>query len=129
MQEAAETAGLRRVLVVDDEEPIRSVISTVLQEEGYRVAATTGGDAVCIATNDPPDVIILDIMMPIMDGPEVRRRLLAHPRTANVPVVVMTAAGDATSWAARLGAVGALQKPFDIVQLIDLVEKALQTAG
>ena len=65
-----------------------------------------------------------------MEGPEVAwPENRATTPAANVPVVVMTAAGDATSWAARLGAVGALQKPFDIVQLIDLVEMALQTAG
>jgi two-component system chemotaxis response regulator CheY len=126
MQGAAEASRLRRVLVIDDEEPIRSVVCTVLQEEGYCVAAATAGEALGLATSEPPDVIILDIMMPIIDGPELRRRLLAHPRTASVPVVVMTAAGDAMSWAVKLGAVGALQKPFDIVQLIDLVEKAVQ---
>jgi CheY-like chemotaxis protein len=129
MQVTVEASRLRRVLVVDDEEPIRSVVSTVLQEEGYCVATASAGEALGMATDEPPDVIILDIMMPVIDGPELRRRLLAHPRTARVPVVVMTAAGDARAWASKLGAVGALQKPFDIVQLIDLVEKAVQAAG
>jgi CheY-like chemotaxis protein len=126
---APEASALHRVLVVDDEALIREVVATVLQEEGYQVVAASDREALRMATADPPDLIILDIMMPVMDGPELRRRLLDHPQTAKVPVVVMTASGDASAWAAKLGAVGALQKPFDIMQLIDLVDKAVRLAS
>ena len=70
-----------------------------------------------------PDLVLLDVMMPIMDGPEIRRRLLQNPRTAEIPVVVMTAAGDAARWATQLGAAGSLQKPFDLLHLVELVDR------
>jgi CheY-like chemotaxis protein len=128
-QGVPEASALHRVLVVDDEAPIREVVATVLQEEGYQVVVASDQEALRMATADPPDLIILDIMMPVMDGPELRRCLLDHPQTAKVPVVVMTASGDASAWAAKLGAVGALPKPFDIMQLIDLVDKAVRLAS
>jgi CheY-like chemotaxis protein len=112
-----------RVLIIDDEEPIRLVVSSVLEYEGYAVDAAANGEALRLAAAHPPDLVLLDIMMPIMDGPEVRRRLRQDPRTADVPVVVMTAAGDATVWARRLDAAGALQKPFDLDNLLDLVQR------
>ena len=113
------------VLIIDDEGPIRVVVSTVLEEQGYSVSTAADGDALRIADAQPPDLILLDIMMSVIEGTEIRRRLLENPRTATIPVVVMTSAGDALGWARRLGAVGALQKPFDINQLISLVEKVI----
>lgn len=116
------------VLVVDDEEPIRVVVSTILEEEGYQVRAASDGEALRLAAQQPPDLVLLDIMMPVMDGPEVRRKLLQDPATAEVPVVIMTAAGDAAGWARKLNAVGALQKPFDLDQLIHAVEQVVGRA-
>lgn len=114
----------RRVLVVDDEDAIRTVVSAILEDEGYEVRAAMDGEALAIASSEPcPDLVLLDIMMPIMDGPEMRRRLLQDPRTAEIPVVVMTAAGDAARWATQLGAAGSIQKPFDIDQLLELVDR------
>jgi two-component system, chemotaxis family, chemotaxis protein CheY len=125
---AKDGTKMRRVLVVDDEEPIRLVVSAILEEEGYLVEVGTNGEALAMAATQPPDLVLLDIMMPVMDGPEVRRHLLEDPRTADIPVVVMTAAGDAAGWARRLGAAGALAKPFDMDQLIDLVERVVGSA-
>ena len=113
--------------MVDDEEPIR-VVSTILEEEGYQVRAASDGEALQLAAKEPPDLVLLGIMMPLMDGPEVRRQLLQDPATAGVPVVVMTAAGDAAGWARKLDAVGALQKPFDLDQLIRTVEQVVGRA-
>ena len=115
---------VRRVLIVDDEDAIRDVLSAILEDEGYHVQAATDGEALSIADGEPrPDLVLLDVMMPVMDGPEVRRRLLQNPRTAEIPVVVMTAAGDAARWATQLGAAGSLQKPFDLLQLVELVDR------
>ncbi|MGH2411024.1 MAG: response regulator, partial [Chloroflexota bacterium] len=102
----------RRVLVVDDEDAICDTVATILEDEGYTVATAVNGAALKVAADSSPDVILLDIMMPLMDGPEVYRRLHLDQRTASIPVVVMTAAGNADSWARKLGATAALQKPF-----------------
>ena len=115
---------VRRVLIVDDEDAICSVLSEILEDEGYHVQAATDDEALSIAAGEPhPDLVLLDIMMPVMDGPEIRRRLLQDPRTAEIPVVVMTAAGDAARWATQLGAAGSLQKPFDLLHLVELVDR------
>lgn len=116
--------SVRRVLIVDDEDAIRSVLSAILEDEGYHVQAATDGEALSIAAGEPhPDLLLLDVMMPVMNGPEIRRRLLQNPRTAEIPVVVMTAAEDAARWATQRGAAGSLQKPFDLLHLVELVDR------
>src|SRR6185437_5090579 len=99
IMESVDTVRQRRVLVVDDEDAICDTVATILEDEGYSVATAVNGAALKVAADSPPDVILLDIMMPLMDGPEVYRRLHLDPRTASIPVVVMTAAGNAHSWA------------------------------
>jgi len=123
--ESAGTARQRRVLVVDDEDAICDTVAIILEDEGYSVATAVNGAALKVAADSPPDVILLDIMMPLMDGPELYRRLHLDPRTASIPVVVMTAAGNAHAWARKLGAVAALQKPFGLDALIDTVARAI----
>lgn len=124
--ESAGTTPQRRVLVVDDEDAICDTVATILEDEGYSVTTAVNGEALKAAADAPPDVIILDIMMPLMDGPEVYRRLHLDPRTASIPVVVMTAAGNAQSWARKLGATAALQKPFALNTLITTVARAIE---
>lgn len=113
--------------MVDDEEPICAVVATILEDEGYEVETAVDGEALAIADRHLPDLVILDIMMPLMDGPEVHQRLQANPRTAHIPVVVMTAAGDAAVWARQLGAVGSISKPFDMHHLIAVVASAMES--
>ncbi|HXT34788.1 MAG TPA: response regulator [Chloroflexota bacterium] len=124
--ESVDTVRQRRVLVVDDEDAICDTVATILEDEGYSVATAVNGAALKVAADSPPDVILLDIMMPLMDGPEVYRRLHLDPRTASIPVVVMTAAGNAHSWARKLGATAAIQKPFALDTLIDTVARAIE---
>ncbi len=80
-----------RVLVVEDDFAIAGVLADVLEDEGYAVAVSDDGEALALALADPPELILLDAMMPRMDGPEVCRRLRADPRTREVPVVFVTA--------------------------------------
>ena len=85
--------SMRQVLVVDDHEDARRLIRRILQSKGdFRLReAESGAAALAMAIEDPPDAIVLDLMMPEMDGFELLERLRSHPQTATVPVVVVTA--------------------------------------
>ncbi len=117
---ASEAAvGGRRVLIVEDEAGIAEVLADLLGDEGYETAVSVDGAALAEAADAPPALILLDVMMPGMDGPEVCRRLKADPRTARVPVLFL---------AARLGDCaheGLLGKPFDVDELLAAVRQHL----
>ena len=83
------------VMVVDDDDDIRETLAGLLEEEGYRVAAFPTGLEAFKALKDGlgPRVILLDLMMPVMDGAEFRRAQLADPKLADIPVILITAAG------------------------------------
>jgi len=110
-----------QVLIIDDESDIREVAQMGLELiAGWRVTtASNGEDGVAQASTARPDAIILDVMMPGVDGPETLRRLKADPKTAVVPVVFMTARTQAADveWLEGLGANGVIPKPFDPVTL------------
>ena len=114
----------QRILVVDDERAIVELVGALLQDEGYRVITELDSRrAFEMATEDPPDLILLDMRMPLMDGWEFARQLAAG-RSA-VPIVVMTAAQHAREWADEIGAAGFVGKPFEIDRLIDEVARVL----
>jgi CheY-like chemotaxis protein len=117
--------GARRVLIVDDAEDIRNSVAEVLESEGYFVScAGNGHDALQALTSaEPlPDLILLDLMMPDMDGREFRARQLAHVQLAGIPVVLMSAGGNLKAQAEALRAQGYLRKPFrDIDQIVETV--------
>ena len=115
-----------RVLIVDDEPDIRATVSAMLEIEGYDVAeAANGADALAVVEADPPDVILLDMRMPVLDAwgfaAQLRRR--GH----EVPIVVKTAASDAARWASEIAAPAFVAKPFGIDDLITAVKSARQT--
>jgi CheY-like chemotaxis protein len=113
---------MTRILVIDDEESILDVIRRILEWNGYEVvAADDGSRGFATAQRQSPDAIILDLMMPIMDGFQVLEALRTHERTANVPVVVLTAmqAEGLEDRCHELGAKGYLQKPFEPDQLLE----------
>jgi CheY-like chemotaxis protein len=85
------------ILVVDDDHAIRESLSELLEDEGYHVAKATNGQEALevLARVGPPCVILLDLMMPVMDGYEFMGRKTADPALASIPVVVITAAGVA----------------------------------
>jgi CheY-like chemotaxis protein len=118
-----------KVLIVDDEEDIRKVASLALSRLGGMevVEASSGPDGIAAASSRQPDAILLDVMMPGMDGPAVLLRLKADPKTAPIPVVFLTAKAM-TSEVARLrdlGAAGVLTKPFDPVSLAGQIRAIL----
>lgn len=119
----------KRVLIVDDEDDIREVAQLSLEmTAGWEVlAASSGGEGVRLARAERPDAILLDVMMPEMDGPATFERLQADPETRSIPVVLLTAkvqAGDQRRLA-ELGVDGVLSKPFDPMQLAADVARVL----
>lgn len=110
-----------RVLVVDDADDVREVLDLLLRANGFDVVLAEGGEAgLQIARVDPVDVILLDVMMPGMDGFEVCRELKATPATASLPVILLTARDDmqARAEGMRLGVSEFLAKPVDHEELL-----------
>jgi two-component system, OmpR family, alkaline phosphatase synthesis response regulator PhoP len=103
------------VLVVDDERDILELVKYNLDKEGYQVTVvTTGEDALLATRSRMPDIIVLDLMLPGVDGLEVCRRLKADPKTRGIPIVMLTAKGDEADVVAglELGAADYVTKPF-----------------
>jgi len=106
------------VLVVDDDPDILEAICDILEVEGYRVArARHGGEALARVDAERPALILLDLMMPVMDGLSFARELRARPADSDVPIVVISADGNRQR-AEPVGAAGYLAKPFDIDSLL-----------
>lgn len=121
LKEKPKTPDRERILVVEDEEDILELIRYNLTREGYRVSsATSGEDGLRAALRDKPDLVVLDIMLPGIDGIEVCRRLKADPQTRYIPVVMVTAKGDEADVVTglELGADDYLTKPFSPKVLI-----------
>jgi CheY-like chemotaxis protein len=108
-------AGLT-VLVVEDNRILREGLAVVLREEGCTVAlAADGKEALaCLRSQPPPAVVLLDMMMPVVDGWQFLKERRQTPALASVPVLIMTGLGIANAeWAASLGAAGLLRKPVE----------------
>jgi two-component system chemotaxis response regulator CheY len=111
----------RPILVVDDDPSIRALVVEVLTDDGYAVVeAGDGAEALALTGAAEPCLILLDMRMPVMDG-WAFARAYREQTTDRAPVVVMTAARDARAWAAEIGADGVLPKPFDLVDLANVV--------
>jgi CheY-like chemotaxis protein len=112
------------ILVVDDDLDVRSVIAEILAEEGYSVATASNGREALerLAGGVCASMILLDLMMPEMDGWEFRRRQLTDPAIASLPVVVFTAHANAGEAAATMSAAAGLEKPVDVDALLATVE-------
>jgi len=109
-----------RILVVDDDASVANVIETVLRTEGYTVAvARDGAQGLMLARDWRPDLILMDVMLPGVDGGTVTRRLKSEAATADIPIVAMSAGKTIRSRTAEIEeADGALAKPFDIDALL-----------
>lgn len=122
---------MARILLVDDERDVVTLIKFMLEKDGHLVlCAYDGAEALAKAGVEPrdetavvPDLVILDVMMPVMDGETVRERLAEDARTASVPVITLTAKGAPQAAPGR-GAY--LEKPFDPRELRDLVASQLR---
>lgn len=111
------------VLIVEDESYLCELIADVLQAEGHHTrTAANGREALDALQSYTPDLILLDLMMPIMDGWEVIGALRTNPELANIPVVIITAIYDLKRTQQETGAKAVLTKPFDIDQLAEVVK-------
>lgn len=112
----------RPILVVDDDHSILETLAEFLDLEGYPVRTATNGAEALERFDDPePKLVLLDMRMPVLDGWGFARAL--KQRGSNVPILVMTAAQDAGRWAEEVGAAGYVAKPFDLTELLDVVER------
>ena len=110
-----------RILVVEDDDSIRELVDVVLSGAGYEVlTAPNGAAALQVVGNARPDLVLLDMRMPVMDGWEFARQYRARPEPP-APIVLLTAARDAAERAEEIHANGYLGKPFDVQELLTLV--------
>jgi CheY-like chemotaxis protein len=130
-------AVMARILIVEDEQAIVTLETFILEKAGHQVSAAFNGmDALKILGVDPkdsaaplPDLIVLDVMMPIMDGYAMSVRLREDHRTANIPLLVVTAKGDTRALFDKMPGVAAFfGKPFHPKDLREAVAKALAAA-
>jgi DNA-binding response OmpR family regulator len=118
-----------RVLIVEDEPDIRALVVHHLKREGFQVsAASSGEEALRQVQTAPPDLVLLDLMMPAMDGLEVCRRLRQDPATASLPIVMLTAKGDEVDrvLGLEIGADDYIVKPFSPKELLARVRAVLR---
>ncbi|WP_204104225.1 MULTISPECIES: response regulator [Spirulina sp. CCY15215] len=119
----------RRILIVDDEADIRAVaqLSLEINTEWEVLTASSGAEGLKVALKERPDAILLDVMMPDLDGPTTWAKLRENPITQAIPVIFLTAKVQAAEQRryAQLGVKAVLTKPFDPVQLGDRIMEAL----
>ena len=113
--------GGQTVLIVEDDQLIRRAIQMVLEWEGYRVDCATNGQEALdyLRTGARPSVILLDVMMPVLDGEQFRRQQLSDPGLASIPVIVVSAA----SFASAVDGACHVRKPFEIQELLDALRE------
>lgn len=114
----------KTVFVIDDDVSLQTVLEMALQQAGYRVeTASDGEEALGRLETLQPDMVITDVMMPMMDGVEFFSNIRERLRYEGIPIIIMTALGR-KPWFADLEAEGAVivQKPFDVDQLVSLVD-------
>lgn len=120
----------KKILVVEDEATLQNAMVEVLTQSGYETLSALDGElGFALATKELPDLILLDIILPKMDGFEVLKGLKANPQTANIPVIILTNLGDVSSvqQALELGANSYLVKAdFHLDDVIQKVERTLE---
>ena len=121
----------KKILVVDDEDDILHFLELVLREKGYDVVTAGGGhEALTQAQIERPDLVLLDIMMPQMDGWEVLKLLRVDEETAHIPVAMLSARTEAKDRVQGLqeGAVDYICKPFSLKELLSKIEQVFAGA-
>jgi len=119
--------GRPRVLLVDDSQEQRDLYALMLETRVTVMTASRGEDGLALASTERPDTVILDVMMPGMDGWEVCERLKSNPATASIPVIMLTAidSEEVQALARRAGATAVLVKPCSVERLVLTISEAL----
>lgn len=118
----------QKILLIDDSSVNNLLLQNILEDEGYQiVTAFSGKEGLEKVVAEKPNLVILDIMMPRMDGIEVLRQILANPETKNIPVIMLTAKVDAhdESLAIEIGAVDYMTKPVNIENTLQKIRNVL----
>ena len=119
----------KRILVVDDDENVLSLERTILEQRGFTVTTAGGGaEALKILAEEDFDLVLLDVMMPEVDGFTVCRRIKEEPRTREIPVIFLTAkgGGEALAEGFESGAIMYINKPFTANKLLTIVNTMLE---
>jgi CheY-like chemotaxis protein len=119
------------ILLVEDDDGLGSILAAVLQDQGYRVVlASNGREALdYLFTERPPDLILLNLVMPAMNGWKLREQLQKIPELAEIPVIVLSGVHNLEKQAASLGASGSFTKPYNLKALVDTVRRYCQPSG
>lgn len=120
--------GKKKILLADDEEDIKTVIKLYLESKGYDVVTSYDGlDTLDKVKAEKPDLILLDIMMPVINGFEVCKQLKADENTSHIPIVMLSAAShsDSVEQAIEAGAVDYIMKPFEPPRIEAILKKIL----
>jgi len=123
---------MKKIFVVDDEVTVLEYVKTALQNLDYQIfCADNAEEGIKRITEEKPDLILLDIMLPDMDGISVCRKLRSGPVTKDIPIIILTSLSDAATIqnAFFYGAADFMPKPFDLKILKSKIEKALQKSG
>jgi CheY-like chemotaxis protein len=116
------------VLVIEDDTEIREALKEILESEGYQVRTATNGQEgldYLKSSATKPGIIVLDLMMPVMDGWHFRNHQLQDPDFAKIPVVVITADGNAAQKAKAMNAAAGLKKPIDLDRFLTTIEELI----
>ena len=119
------------ILLIEDDPEIRSALVSLLGDCGYAVASAGDGREALehLRAGARPDLLLLDVMMPVMDGVAFRAAQLADPELSDIPVIVLTAAGRPYEYVRSLRAAAALAKPFDLADLTAAIERVTGERG
>ncbi|HEX2913776.1 MAG TPA: response regulator [Chloroflexia bacterium] len=117
-----------KILVVDDEIAIQDFINNLLVQENYVVETCDGNGALKIAQSFQPDLVLLDVMMPAINGIEISNKLKSNPVTKNIPVILMSGSRGLIEAPERSNQVeGTLEKPFTIESLLECINRFFDT--
>jgi CheY-like chemotaxis protein len=122
MDAAQET---KSIMIVEDDYDVRDALVQVLEYEGYQVASAANGQEAIDRLRDgaSPSLILLDLMMPVMDGRQFRARQMEDPSLAAIPVIIISADGRVDQKAAAMGVAAYLKKPIEVDNLLDLIAR------
>ena len=120
----------KQILIVDDEPNVRRLVSNILKKDYTVLTAADGKEAISVAHRKHPDIILMDIMMPEMDGYSACHALKCDEATSTIPVVIITALGQELNkkFAHKVGADAYLTKPFSVQDLREIIDRFVNCA-
>lgn len=115
----------KKILIIEDDIAIRDTLAEILQSQGYATSLANNGKEGLekLRTTSAPDLIVLDLMMPIMDGVTFRKKQILNESWAHIPVVVLSADGQMKNKLKEINCAAYLKKPINLDELIDIVNK------